>query len=1119
MPVSLNKFLSIFNPATIQRSYDYLQQIDTKTITLAENNGRVIMAAKIKGGRYYTTTIIYDIQRDSLVSTQCSCPVGVNCKHGAALAQLFYEDYLDDFLDDFLNGVIQTSQSKNAPPPQQNPTDKQALHWLNEFKRTLASTPTPPKEKAKQFIYVLKQQTKLSVDVLKVKRNKAEEITESKTYTQFENIISHKIAIPKHERLLFSQIYSYAQTNKSAYYSSSLDVTHIPLAHLKNLMASGDCYWQNYQPYQQAPALRWSPSVYKLNFEWQYDNLQQNEKLVAVLTAETDSSNTPKKFHILYTEPLAYLDLERFKVGAIDGEYQANLIHSLLAMPHIPKNLMQQVNEALQIHPLTKTLAPAKSIQEIPHLYGQLTPILRFGGFETLNNLMFNQGQSIAEVYFDYTGGRIKANEAQDYFFGKHNGTTVRQYRDIPQEQQLFLQLKKLVPSLQWANKHPSFKHLAQQKSAALIYAHTSDWINHLIPTNQIEALGWQVEHLEDSHFNLQHAHNIELSLKDSTSQQGWFDVGATIQDQQGNTFNLVELLATLIKHHPAIIEPENIEQLNDDGFFTIALGHNLHDLAIAIKDIKPILRYLGRLFEQDSQSIDRYEAAELLDLQHHLGVPWQSNERLRQFAQKLKQSYQQQLPTPQGFHGELRPYQQQGLAWLQFLRETEHGGILADDMGLGKTAQTLAHILMEKQAGHLAQKPALIIAPTSLMYNWLKEAQKFTPDLKVLILQGQNRHHDFDKIPQYDIVLSTYPLLARDEETLQKHQYHLLILDEAQNIKNPRAKAAQVVRQLDATHRLCLTGTPMENHLGELWSLFYFLMPGFLASQEVFNKKYRHPIEKQGDNQLRQKLVNRIKPFMLRRLKVDVAKELPAKTTIEVNIDMSEAQSKLYEAVRATVQENIRKIIAEKGFKRSQIQILEALLKLRQVCCHPSLLKLDDISTSKANSAKLEQLLEMVAEMVEEGRKILIFSQFTSMLQLIEDNLKTQGIDFVKLTGQTKKREEVITAFQSGQVPVFLISLKAGGVGLNLTAADTVIHYDPWWNPAAEDQASDRAWRIGQDKPVFVYKLITNHSIEEKILALQKNKAQLAQSILSHDQEHDIKLSEDDMMKLFETF
>lgn len=290
-------------------------------------------------------------------------------------------------------------------------------------------------------------------------------------------------------------------------------------------------------------------------------------------------------------------------------------------------------------------------------------------------------------------------------------------------------------------------------------------------------------------------------------------------------------------------------------------------------------------------------------------------------------------------------------------------------------------------------------------------------------------------------------------------------------------------------------------------------------CTEEIFNKKYRHPIEKRGDQQLRQKLVNRIKPFILRRLKTDVAKELPEKTTIEVNIDMNDQQSKLYEAVRATMQENIQKIVAEKGFKRSQIQILDALLKLRQVCCHPSLLKLDSVKTGQAHSAKLEQLMDMVVPMVEEGRKILIFSQFTSMLELIEQQLHHAEIGYVKLTGKTKNRDEVITAFQSGQVPVFLISLKAGGVGLNLTAADTVIHYDPWWNPAAEDQASDRAWRIGQDKPVFVYKLITNKSIEEKILALQQNKAELAQSILSTDHEGEAKLTENDVMNLFEKF
>ena len=528
---------------------------------------------------------------------------------------------------------------------------------------------------------------------------------------------------------------------------------------------------------------------------------------------------------------------------------------------------------------------------------------------------------------------------------------------------------------------------------------------------------------------------------------------------------------------------------------------------------------HLQSILQQEERSIDRYDASQLLELQHNLGMTWQVSDRLQQFVQKFKQGYQQQLPTPQGFQGELRPYQQQGLGWLQFLRETQHGGILADDMGLGKTAQTLAHLLMEKQAGYLQDSPALIVAPTSLMHNWFKEAEKFTPELKVLLLQGPDRHQYFEQISHHDIVLTTYPLLARDEEQLKQYEYHQLILDEAQNIKNPRAKAAQVVRQLTARHRLCLTGTPMENHLGELWALFYFLMPGFLYSQEIFNKKYRHPIEKRGDEQLRQKLVNRIKPFILRRLKTDVAKELPEKTTIEVNIDMNDQQSKLYEAVRATMQENIQKIVAEKGFKRSQIQILDALLKLRQVCCHPSLLKLDSVKTGQAHSAKLEQLIDMVVPMVEEGRKILIFSQFTSMLELIEQQFHHAEIGYVKLTGKTKKRDEVITAFQSGQVPVFLISLKAGGVGLNLTAADTVIHYDPWWNPAAEDQASDRAWRIGQDKPVFVYKLITNKSIEEKILALQQNKAELAQSILSTDHEGEAKLTENDVMNLFEKF
>ena len=1117
MTIALNRFLeSLFDYTTIKRSQNYLTQIDQDSLDLTYTNDTATLFAVVEGGDYYHTKITYNTKSKQLIKSECSCPVGRNCKHGAALAQLFYNDFLADFSDNVVPLVKPNNPTTNTATS--NIAATQALSWLNNLSTNLNAAPSTKKEVPSPFIYELQQEQQLSLTIYKVRRNKTNEIREQKTYTNFDNIVLYRIAMPHAERHAFLPIYSHhhgqkKDANYHTYYEPNLNINHLPLIDLQNLISHAECYWHD----SKTP-LSYSQTSYQLQLKWQQDT-QQGEKLVATLQAKDQTSPIPDKFEVLYTHPLAYLDTEQCIIGQLECEYASHVIRQLLAMPNIPKALIPKVSEVLQSSPLTQKIAQPNSLKNIEDIYGTLTPIIRFGGFNKIADYLFHQGLGLAEIYFGYIGGTIRATEKNSYFFGTDNGEMVRQHRDLSQEKQRISQLQKLIPSLQWLEKNKSIQALTHNKDHALILAQNTDFIKNIIPTNKFAELGWQVEHLADSPFNVQLGHNINLSLTESSSQQDWFELGATIQDSQGNTFNLVDLLSRLIKSHPFLLDAASLEELQEDDFLSVYLGENQPALALLIKDIKPILLHLGHLLNQDSHGMDKYDAAQALELQHVLGMPWQNNERLQQFANKLKQGYSQQLPTPQGFVGELRPYQQQGLGWLQFLRDTEHGGILADDMGLGKTAQTLAHILLEKQAGHLQQKPALIIAPTSLMYNWLKEAQKFTPDLKVLVLQGANRHQDFDKIPQHDIVLSTYPLLARDEELLKQHSYHLLILDEAQNIKNPRAKAAQVVRQLDAQHRLCLTGTPMENHLGELWSLFYFLMPGFLSSQELFNKNYRHPIEKKGDNQLRQKLVNRIKPFMMRRLKTEVAKELPAKTTIEINVDMSESQSKLYEAVRVAMQANIQDIIAKQGFKRSQIAILDALLKLRQVCCHPSLLKLDKMPSDKASSAKLENLIEMVTEMVEEGRKILIFSQFTTMLQLIEDNLNSQKIAFVKLTGQTKKREEVINAFQTGQVPVFLISLKAGGVGLNLTAADTVIHYDPWWNPAAEDQASDRAWRIGQDKPVFVYKLITNQSIEEKIIALQKNKAELAASILSHDKEHQVKLSEEDVLQLFERF
>jgi len=418
--------------------------------------------------------------------------------------------------------------------------------------------------------------------------------------------------------------------------------------------------------------------------------------------------------------------------------------------------------------------------------------------------------------------------------------------------------------------------------------------------------------------------------------------------------------------------------------------------------------------------------------------------------------------------------------------------------MGLGKTVQALAHLLYEQQ--HYVnsteeKRPTLVIAPTSLMGNWKREAQRFTPDLKLILLHGLHRKAHFSEIAQYDIVLTTYALMLRDKEFHEQQQYHFVILDEAQNIKNARSKTSQVIFKLKARHRLCMTGTPMENHLGELWSLFHFLMPGFLGTQDRFNRLFRSPIEKQGDYDRQQQLHKRIKPFMLRRTKEMVATELPEKTEMIRTVPLSGKQRDLYETVRLAMDEKVREEINKKGLARSQIMILDALLKLRQTCCDPRLLSLSK-AKEVHESAKLEMLMEMVPEMVEEGRKIIIFSQFVKMLGFIEEELNKLNIPYAKLTGQTRNRDDVIMSFQEGDAQIFLISLKAGGVGLNLTAADTVIHYDPWWNPAVERQATDRAYRIGQDKPVFVYKLLTEETVEEKILLMQNKKQKLADAL-----------------------
>ena len=600
--------------------------------------------------------------------------------------------------------------------------------------------------------------------------------------------------------------------------------------------------------------------------------------------------------------------------------------------------------------------------------------------------------------------------------------------------------------------------------------------------------------------------------IGDEGSQSPWFDLslGMAINGVRHNILPLLpELLAHLAQtthpaqatHPSAAHDDASTAQLPEYVYLAQADGSYLR---LPTEPLRPWLQALLELVGDksakelagDALRLSRLEALRL-GAALGVGAVWRGASSLREMVSQLAgRSSLPDVPVPDGLMATLRPYQLQGLSWLQFLRTHALGGVLADDMGLGKTLQTLAHVLIEKNEGRL-DVPALIIAPVSLMGNWRKEAERFTPTLRALVLHGADRHVLAANMASYDVVIAPYSLLQRDRERWQAQAWHIVVLDEAQNIKNANSHAAQVVSELNTRHKLCLSGTPMENHLGELWSLFHFLMPGFLGSQARFKQLFRTPIEKLGSSEQLAQLRQRVTPFMLRRNKSDVATDLPDKQEMISSVELEGKQADLYETIRLTTEKAVRDALSNKGLAKSQIQILDALLKLRQVCCDPRLVPVPAAQKVK-QSAKLELLMELLPELLAEGRKVLLFSQFTSMLTLIEEELAKRKLQWVKLTGQSQKRDAIIEQFTSGAVPLFLISLKAGGVGLNLTQADTVIHYDPWWNPAVETQATDRAHRIGQTKQVMVYKLVAQGTIEERILALQERKAALASSLYS---------------------
>jgi len=617
----------------------------------------------------------------------------------------------------------------------------------------------------------------------------------------------------------------------------------------------------------------------------------------------------------------------------------------------------------------------------------------------------------------------------------------------------------------------------------------------------QLRALGFRVE--VDASYPYQIVETDApwyARVEPDEERTDWFSLELGIEID-GRRVSLLPALVAMLEERA---DAESLEALfaMPARFRVVPVGENRY-LPMPAERLRAVLTTLLELYRGDTLpdgtlKFPRVRAGSVARLGGALGdaskLLWSGMTAAIERARGL-QAPPSSAPPPAGLVATLRPYQEVGVEWIGRLARLDAGGILADDMGLGKTLQTIAALVREKEDGH-ATLPSLVITPTSLIGNWQRELARFAPGLRVVTLHGAKRQHRHREIHGADVVLTTYPLLVRDLSAFEGLGFHHLILDEAQAIKNPRSLAAKAARDLSARHRLCLSGTPIENNLEELWSLFDFLMPGFLGDAERFRAHFRFPIERSGNIARLEALRSAVSPFILRRMKETVARELPPKTEIVRPVELDDDQRELYESIRVAAHGDVRRAIRDKGVTGSTIAILDALMKLRQVCCDPRLVNVPS-ARKVEGSAKLELFFELITAELSRGRRVLVFSQFTRMLALIALGLDERRLPFVELTGSTTDRQRVVDRFERREVDVFLISLKAGGTGLNLTSADTVIHYDPWWNGASQAQATDRAHRIGQTRPVFVHNLIVAGSVEERMLRLQQRKAQLASSLL----------------------
>lgn len=1110
---------------------------------------------------------------------QCSCPMGFNCKHVvAAILVAQAENALPDntivepvastpaslTLECATNPAKASGTFGSLRPSQAAPLDSALKVWLTQHPKEQAQTtatvdPNEYPANVKDRIRYVVQQTRdrLSITPMKVTVRKDGSMsanTRAQHY-EFRNVRDETRA--RFVRPIDMRIFRLLSLSPREYgmYRPTVADDDEGQTLFRLVLESGRAHWEDANG-----LLLHLGSSRRGEFVWRHCGEVQQLMIKADIKGQTDTtdgdqdqvnqcSGSDKWLKALPLMPAWYLDPETGACGLLQTEHTTEEIRWLASAPPVPATQADQVLAAMsqaniklpRPKPVTQqwitdieprpvlTLGAIKARKEryellrhykVPYQKHEIAPILRLS-FDYDGHHTALEGPDTITHYS--TDGHIQLIARNQTSETKHL-ETLTDYAD----EQGFHPVYFHTDDADMAEFEPSDLVLwpfdGENPLSEMGGGHEAlSFIEDVVPA--LKAQSWHV--IVDPAWPCR-TYDGQSSIRGGITEQedSWFSVGLQYE-VDGQEFDLLPVLARLLESVPedTLQDEHQLKNLLDDRPFVARLKNGQY-ARLPLGKLIPALCFIRDLHEQ-LHAAQAGAVHELADALAGCGIPFTGGERLLELGARLRHLLSpnpdptKQIVVPDTFRGHLRPYQTTGMAWMLALAETGFGGILADDMGLGKTVQTLAFLATRRdhqQQTHARkdpQLPCLLVVPTSLVSNWVREATQFVPEMKVLALQGLDRKQYFDQIAQHDLVITTYPLLHRDSEILFAQDYDTVILDEAQYVKNPTSQVAKLIRQIPAKHRMALTGTPMENNLEELWCLFDWLIPGLLGNRKSFGERFRKPIEKENNLARQVALSKRISPFVMRRTKDQVVTDLPPRTEIIESVELTGPQRALYETVRATMHERVRKALAQKGLASSKITVLDALLKLRQACCDPQLVKLAS-ATKITTSAKRSRLMEMLEELFAEGRRVLVFSQFVEMLNLIEADVKARSWHYLKLTGQTQKRGELVNAFQSGEASLFLISLKAGGVGLNLTAADTVILYDPWWNPAIERQAMDRVHRIGQDKPVFVHRLIAHGTVETRIAQMQARKQALMDSVFDPDAGNAIDMSEEEIMSLF---